>query len=139
MTQRTYDESELEAPARRGALRACGLAARPAAARWRSRRRRWGESVARTPELAAEAELVWSSAAGDHRWLGGSLPPGGGEELIAEGAVGTLRLRAARIDEVLRAVFALLLRESESVVLPSRGRPVRSRSSTAMRRLQGRA
>jgi DNA-binding NtrC family response regulator len=60
---------------------------------------------------AAEAELVWSSAAGDHRWLEGSLPPGGGEELIAEGAVGTLRLRAARIDEVLRAVFALLLRE----------------------------
>ncbi|MEO7796014.1 MAG: sigma 54-interacting transcriptional regulator [Thermoanaerobaculia bacterium] len=60
---------------------------------------------------APEAELVWSSPAGDHRWVEGSLDKNGGEELIAEAAGGTMRLRAVRIDEVLRTIFALLVRE----------------------------
>ena len=61
---------------------------------------------------APEAELVWSGPSGDHRWVEGGGAPGAlTEELLAEGEGGVLRLRAARIDEVLRAVFALLLRE----------------------------
>ena len=60
---------------------------------------------------APECEVVWSSPAGDHRWVDGNGLAGGAEELLAENAGGTLRLRAAKIDEVLRAIFALLLRE----------------------------
>ncbi len=60
---------------------------------------------------APECEIVWSSPAGDHHWVDGSRPEEGGEELCAEGAGGTLRLRTTRIDEVLRAIFTLLLRE----------------------------
>lgn len=60
---------------------------------------------------APECELRWSAPSGDHLWVEGNLPPGAGEELLAEAAGGTLRLRAARLDEVLRAIFALLLRE----------------------------
>ena len=69
---------------------------------------------------APESELVWSGPSGDHRWVDGSLPATGSEELLAEAAGGTLRLRAVRIDEVLRAVFALLVRE-----LPDRRPEVR--------------
>ena len=62
---------------------------------------------------APEAEVVWSGPAGDRRWVEGTGVAGAVlEELLAEGAGGTLRLRASRIDEVLRAIFALLLRES---------------------------
>ena len=54
---------------------------------------------------------MWSSPAGDRHWVDGSRPAEGGEELYAEGGGGTLRLRTTRIDEVLRAIFTLLLRE----------------------------
>ena len=60
---------------------------------------------------APECELVWSSPAGDRCWVEGDRLAGAGEELLAEGSGGALRLRAARIDEVLRTIFALLLRE----------------------------
>ena len=61
---------------------------------------------------APEAELVWHGPSGDLRWIEGSAPHDAvAEELIAERAGGLLRLRVARVDEVLRAIFALLLRE----------------------------
>ncbi|MEO8275298.1 MAG: sigma 54-interacting transcriptional regulator [Thermoanaerobaculia bacterium] len=61
---------------------------------------------------APEAELVWSDPAGDRVWLEGGGPAlASAAELLAESAGGSLRLRATRIDEVLRAVFALAVRE----------------------------
>jgi DNA-binding NtrC family response regulator/tetratricopeptide (TPR) repeat protein len=60
---------------------------------------------------APECEVVWSSPSGDRCWVEGSRAGQASEEILAEGAGGTLRLRSTRIDEVLRAIFALLLRE----------------------------
>ncbi len=60
---------------------------------------------------APEAELLWSGPGGDFRWVEGTVGAADREELLAEAGGGTLRLRATRIDEVLRTIFALLLRE----------------------------
>ena len=80
---------------------------------------------------APECELVWSSPAGDRTWVEGGPSVEGGEELLAEGDGGTLRLRAARIDEVLRTIFALLLRELPDLRLELRRDGVREADRVA--------
>ncbi len=105
---------------RLGAARYAAILARGEAGLWAALRdyllRPPGDRVALAELLRAvgapEAELHWSGPAGDRRLVEGSGAAGAAvEELSADGAGGSLRLRAARIDDVLRAIFALLLRE----------------------------
>ncbi|MEO8196395.1 MAG: sigma 54-interacting transcriptional regulator, partial [Thermoanaerobaculia bacterium] len=116
---RAHREAAAELFRRLGAARYAAVLTRGEAGQWTALRDYLqslpGDRAALADLLRAvgapEAELSWSSPAGDYRWVEGSLPAACGEELLAEAAGGTMRLRALRIDEVLRTVFALLLRE----------------------------
>ena len=116
---RALRESAAELFRRLGATRYAAALTRGEAGQWTALREYLqclpGDRAALADLLRAvgapEAELVWSSPAGDHRWIDGAPAMQGSEELLAEAGGGTLRLRATRIDEVLRAIFALLVRE----------------------------
>ncbi len=116
---RAHREAAAELFRRLGAPRYAAILARGEAGQWTALREYLGCTPGDRGALAEllravgapEAEVVWSSPAGDHRWLEGSTVAAGREELLAESGGGTLRLRVARIDEVQRTIFALLLRE----------------------------
>lgn len=116
---RAHREAAAEHFRRLGASRYAAVLARGEAGQWTALRDYLQCAPGDRPALAdlfravgaPECEVVWSGPAGDLRWVEGSAQLQGGEELMAASAGGILRLRAVKIDEVLRAIFALLLRE----------------------------